>query len=233
MRRFYRDAASEATDGGHLVTLDERTVRTPDRAILKLPTVALAQAVADEWAAQGEKIDPAAMPLTKLANTAIDRVTGREPDIALDVISFAKTDLVCYRAEAPAELVRRQSAGWDPVLDWAAERYGARLAVTTGVVPVTQSDAVIALLFDPVLGEEAFALTALHVAASVMGSLVLALGLRNGRLGAKEAFGLCEIDEAFQAEQWGWDAEAARRRELRRQELADAARFLALAEADA
>ena len=233
MKRFYQDVAPEAAAGGHLVTLDGRGVSTPGRAPLKLPTAALAQAVADEWAAQGEKIDPAAMPLTKLANTAIDRVTGREPDIALDVISFAKTDLLCYRAEAPAELVRRQSAGWDPVLDWAAERYGARLAVTTGVVPVTQSDAVIALLFDPVLGEEAFALTALHVAASVMGSLILALGLRNGRLGAEEAFGLCEIDDAFQAEQWGWDAEAARRREHRKQEVADAARFLALAEAGA
>ena len=233
MKRFYRDVASEATDGGHLVTLDGRTVRTPNRAILKLPTAVLASAVADEWAAQEEKVDPGAMPLTKLANTAIDRVTGREPDVATDVIGFAKTDLLCYRADGPAELARRQSAGWDPVLDWAAERFGARLAVTTGIVPVAQPDAAIAVFFDSILGEEAFALTALHVAASVMGSLILALGLRNRRLTAEEAFGLSEIDDAFQAEHWGWDGEATRRREYRKQEVADAAHFLMLAEADA
>ncbi|MGA7675325.1 MAG: ATP12 family protein [Rhizomicrobium sp.] len=227
MRRFYKEVA---VGDGFSVLLDGKPVKTPARAALALPTRALAEAVAEEWRGQGDKIDPATMPLTKLANTAIDRVTGREDDL-IDSIAAYANDLLCYRAEAPADLVARQNESWDPLLDWAAERTGARLIARVGITHIVQPEESVAALRRAVAQYESFVLPALHLAATVCGSLVLVLALADGRLEAEEAFALSQLDERYQAEKWGADGEAEKRARALAAELDAAARFMELARA--
>ncbi|MGE5145245.1 MAG: ATP12 family chaperone protein [Candidatus Eiseniibacteriota bacterium] len=225
MKRIYKHVAVAAGEGGFGVTLDGRPVRTPGRAPLTVASRALAEAIAEEWRAQGDTVEPETMPLTRLASTALDLVPARRPAIVGEAAAYAGTDLVCYRAEAPVELVARQQAAWQPLLDWAAGRYGAALAVTTGVVPRPQPPEALAALRRAVEAEDDLSLVALHAATVAAGSLVIALALLEGRIDAAEAFALSQLDETFQIERWGEDSEATRRRAALRDDLAHAARF--------
>lgn len=214
--------------GGWQVLLDGRSVKTPAKAPLVLPTQALAQAVAAEWQAQGADIVPTSMPLTKMANTVIDGVAPRHAAVVDAVAEWGGSDLLCYRADGPAPLLARQAAGWDPWLGWAADTLGARLSVTRGVMPVAQPAAALAALRAAVAAQDAFRLAALHDLVTIPGSLVLGLAVAAGRLAADAAFDLSRIDDDWQAEQWGVDREAAESAARKRADMAAAGRFCAL-----
>lgn len=228
MKRVYRTVASESTPGGHAVTLDGKRMRTPGRRELLLPTAALAAAIAAEWDAQTDEIRPARMPLTRLAATAIDRTADQRDLTIAETANYAGTDLVCYRADHPPALAERQHASWQPILDWAAERYAARLDVTAGIIPKRQSPATLARFTEAIATYDNFRLTGLHTATAACGSLVIALALAEGRIDAAEAFALSQLDETFQIEAWGEDAEAMARREALAADIAATARFLSL-----
>lgn len=224
--RFYKAATIAECGGAFQVQLDGKPIKTPQRNLLALPTRELADAVAAEWNAQSGTLEPATMPMTRLSYAALDVVRLNRGRIVHEIVSFGRTDLLCYRAEAPAKLVARQAEAWDPLLAWSAATLGARLAVGSGIVHVAQPEAAVAALARAVEACDDFALTGLHSAASVSGSLVLALALKQGRLSAAEAFRLSRLDEEFQAETWGRDAEAEMRAERLSQDLAAAAQFL-------
>jgi chaperone required for assembly of F1-ATPase len=228
MKRVYRLVATEPAEGGHAVTLDGKRMRTPGRRELLLPTAPLAAAIAAEWDAQVEEIRPATMPLTRLAATAIDRTADQRDQAITETASYAGTDLVCYRADHPPALAERQHAAWQPLIDWAAERYGARLEATAGIVPKRQSATTLARFVETVAEFDNFALTGLHTVTAACGSLIIALALADGRLDAAQAFALSQLDETFQIEAWGEDAEAKQRRDALAADIAATARFLAL-----
>ncbi len=228
-KRFYRQAAAVAADdGGYGVALDGRPVRTPGGAPLSVPAKALAEAIAGEWREQEGEIRPLAMPLMCLAATAIDRVTRERKAIAGQVAAYGGSDLLCYRAEEPAGLVARQAEYWQPLLDWAAAEYGARLAVADGVTPVEQDDAALAALARAVEAHDDFRLAGLSQLTAICGSLILGLAVAARRIGAQEAVAASQLDEDWQAEKWGQDDAAKARREALAAEIAAAARFLEL-----
>jgi chaperone required for assembly of F1-ATPase len=227
-KRFYKDVAVEDEGGGAALRLDGKPVRTPGKAALALPSRALAEAVAQEWRGQGDRIDPGSMPLTRLANSAIDGVSGREQAVIDDMLAFAGSDLLCYRAQGPRGLTEAQAKHWDPVLAWAKQALGAPLALAEGVVHVAQPEASLAKLKQPLEGRDAFSLAALHVLTSLSGSALLALAVALGRLSPEEAWKAAHVDEDFQISQWGEDEEAKARRENRWREFAAAARMLRL-----
>ncbi|MGH6968526.1 MAG: ATP12 family chaperone protein [Stellaceae bacterium] len=227
MKRFFKTAAAGETTGGYTVLLDGKPIRTPAKAPLVVCSRQLAEAIAAEWQAQGETIKPAALSLTRLAGTAIDLVAQRHEPIVAEIAKYAATDLVCYRAEGPSELAARQQRRWQPHLDWAGARY-APLAVTAGIAPVTQAPDALEAYRRAVAAYDDMTLAALHLATATLGSLVLALALIEGRIGADEAFAAAELDESFQVERWGEDAEAIARRATVRDDVALAARFAAL-----
>jgi chaperone required for assembly of F1-ATPase len=202
-------------------------VRTPAKKQLVLPTRALADAVAAEWEAQVERIDPVTMPLTRLANSAIDAVKGREPEVRGDIARYAGSDLICYRAEAPPELVHRQAQAWDPVLAWARDALGASFHVARGIMPVSQPAPAAHSVAHAIEAHGAFELAALHVMTTLMGSALLALAHATGRLTAHDAWAAAHVDEDWQISQWGEDAEAKARREARWLEMRAASRLLA------
>jgi len=224
-KRFYKAVSVAATDGGWQVLLDGRGVKTPRRLGLRLPTQALAEAIAAEWDAQQGSIDPRTMPLTKLANSTLDGVIGREAAVAGEIVGYAASDLLCYRAERPDTLARTQRQCWDPLLAWARERFGAELNTTAGIMPVGQSDKALAALRDAITALDAFALAAAHVMTTLTGSAVLALAHIHGRLTLDEAWSAAHIDEDFQTGRWGEDTEAKMRLEARRAEMAAASQF--------
>ncbi|MBM3950363.1 MAG: ATPase [Rhodospirillales bacterium] len=227
--RFYAAVGVRTASQGFAIALDDRPVRTPLGRPLILPTEALAQAVGDEWASQGSVIAPATMPLTGIANTAIDRAREDRNSFRSAVAAYGRNDLLCQRADAPADLVRRQETSWGPWLAWAAERYGARLAVGTGVMPVRQPPEAMAALDDAVGALDEWTLAAAGVAVAAGGSLVLALALVEGRIDGGEAFALAVLDETWQNERWGEDREALGRRDAIAADLAAAGRFARLA----
>ena len=224
LKRFWTDVT--IADGA--ILLDGRVVRTPARATLALPTAALADAVAAEWRAVGDKVDPRTMPLTGLANAAIDRVSPDTGRFANDIGIYGETDVLCYRAAQPPELAARQAALWDPLLDWARRRYDIALTVTDGVAHVPQPSETIVRLNAAVAARSAFELAALSPIVTVGGSLIVALMLAEGVLGADAAFNATHLDELWQAELWGEDALAAEASKLRRADFVSAARFLSL-----
>ncbi|MGD0144111.1 MAG: ATP12 family protein [Rhizomicrobium sp.] len=226
--RFYKVVAVAEHDGHFVVHLDGKPVKTPHRAILALPNRSLAEAVADEWAAQRDKIDPKTMPLTQLANTAIALLPEHHAKAAERILAYGKADLLCYRAEAPEDLVRRQVARWNPLLDWADATFGARLVVGQGIGFVEQPARALLALEQAVWQRDAFGLVGLHAAATISGSLVLALALAEGRLAAGEALALAQLEERYQAEKWGRDAAAAAREARLETDLEAAERFLRL-----
>jgi chaperone required for assembly of F1-ATPase len=212
----------------YLVLLDGLALRTPADNILALPTGPLAEAIAGEWAAQRGRIDPRGMPLTRLANTAIDGVRGREEAVRSAIVAYGTSDLLCYRADAPEALARRQSAAWDGVLAWAGEALGVRLRVGAGLMPIAQPRGAVDAIAAQLAPRDCFALTALHCITSLTGSAVLALAVAHGRVTAEGAWTAAHIDEAYQSGLWGEDAEAARRLALRSGEMQAASHFLAL-----
>ena len=227
-KRFYARAEAVKADDGHGIALDGKPVRTPAGKPLAVPGAALADALAGEWAAQGETVDRETMPLTRLACTALDLVAERRAEMAADVAAYAETDLVCYRTEEPPALARRQIAAWEPLVAWAAERYGARLAVTTAITPLAQTADALAALRRAVAAHDDFTLAGLGLATRSFGSLVIALALREGRLGAEEAARASLVDERYQIERWGEDAELAARCARTACDADDAARLFRL-----
>jgi len=230
MKRFYKEVTVRPGAAGHAVLLDGRAVKTPAKADLDLPAPVLAEAVAEEWRGQGGEIDPRSMPLTQLACTAIDHVHPRLAEILEETAAYGGNDLLCYRAQRPEPLRQRQHGLWQPLLDWAALTYDAPLQVTGGVMSVEQPEASLAALRRRLEPLDHFALTALAQAVRITGSLVLGLALLEGELNAEETFERAELDETFQIEQWGEDAEATHRRALRLADLNSAERFLRLLE---
>lgn len=241
IKRFYKAAAAAPVagpaagpapgslgGGGFAVLLDGRPLRTPRKQPLVLPGKPLAAAIAAEWQGQGVEVDPRTMPLNALACTALDVVAPQREQIVADLLGFGGHDLLCYWTDEPGELLRRQQQSWQPLLDWAAAALGAPLQKTCGIVSQTQPPATLAALERAVAVHDDFALTALAAAVKAAGSLVLGLALAQGRLGAAEAFRLSQLDELYQSERWGEDAEAAARRVALREELEGAARFLEL-----
>ncbi|WP_333817846.1 ATP12 family chaperone protein [Tabrizicola sp.] len=208
-RRFWTSATAVPVEGGFTVHLDARPVRTPLKAPLVLPTQALAEAVAAEWQAQEGRIDPETMPFTRTANSAIDKVAPQQDAVVAMLAAYGATDLLCYRAEGPADLVARQAEAWDPLLDWAAQALGAPLLVTTGVMHIDQPPESLGMLYRRVSLFDPFQLSAFHDLVAISGSLVLGLAVTAGRLGAEAAWTLSRIDEDWQISLWGEDEEAA------------------------
>jgi chaperone required for assembly of F1-ATPase len=219
VRKFYKTVDVADESGAFVVRLDGKPVKTPLRALLSPPNKHLAEAIAEEWRAQDLELDPATMPLTRLAYAAIDTVSAHRVRIRDEALAFGRTDLLCYRAEAPAKLIARQASAWDPLLDWAGEKFSAKLAVGAGIAFVDQPAECVSALGAAVALYDDFGLAALHGAASITGSLILALALAEGRLNASEAFALSRLDETFQSEAWGTDAEAEARANRLRDEL--------------
>lgn len=228
-KRFYKEVSVRDEDrGGAALLLDGKKVRTPGKAPLVLPTRELAEAVASEWRGQGERIDPSTMPLTKLANSAIDGVKGREQAVVDDIVNYAGSDLLCYRAKAPEGLVAAQGAHWDKVLAFARDKLKAPLVLAEGVVHVEQPQGSLAKIRREIEGLDAFSLAALHVMTALTGSALLAIAVLRGKLIPEEAWKAAHVDEDFQISRWGDDEEAAKRREHRWRDFAAAARALAL-----
>jgi chaperone required for assembly of F1-ATPase len=228
MRRVYTQVTTRPVGGGWGLALDQRPVRTLGKNELVVPSEALAAAIAAEWDAQQTEIRPATMPLTRLAATAIDHTAVQRDRVVAETADYAGTDLVCYRADHPPALAARQHAAWQPLIDWATLRYDAALAVTSGVIPTAQSPATLKAFARAVVALDDFRLTAIHTLTAASGSLVVALALLEGRLDAETAFAVSQLDETFQIEAWGEDAEAAERRGALAADIEAAARFISL-----
>jgi chaperone required for assembly of F1-ATPase len=227
--RFYDAAWAEAGESGWNVLLDGRPVNTPQRARLTLPSEPLAEAVAQEWNAQEAEIKPTAMPLTRLANSAIDRAAPRRDEVIEGLVAYGETDLLCYRAEWPEKLTIRQAEAWDPILAWAREALGADLRVVAGVMHAAQPRESIDALDEALRAYDNFALTAMNQMTTLTASLVLTLAIAHQRLSVEEAWRAAHVDEDWQIAQWGEDAAARQRREAQWADMAAAARFLRLA----
>ncbi len=229
MKRFYKLATAEqAGEGGAIIRLDGRVLKTPAKAEMRLPTLALAEAIAGEWQAQQDVIRPQSMPLMQLAATAIDRVMVDPAFARTDVVRYGGTDLLSYRADEPAALAERQAAEWQPLLDWFRDRYDVQMNVTSGIIAVAQPADLTPRLERVCDGLDAWQLTALHGATTNSGSVVIGLALLDGRLDAEAAHRAALVDELHQAERWGEDAEAAARRTGLLADLRATAQFLAL-----
>ena len=226
MRRFYERASVSPGEGGHGVLLDGRPLRTPAKRPLIAPTSGLAEAIAEEWQAQSDTIRPAMMPLTRLASTALDRMPALRGPVIDEVAGFAGTDLLCYRAEEPFELVQRQRHAWQPLLDWAAQTHGARLLATTSILPVEQPADALGRLRTLVESRDDWPLVGLHAATTTLGSLVLGLALAERRLDPEQALTATLLDELFEIERWGIDDEIERRHGALRRDVHAAAAFL-------
>lgn len=231
MKRFYKAVGVTPEESGFSVRLDDRPVKTPAKNGLLLPTRPLADAIAGEWEAQPEEIDPHSMRLTRLANSAIDRVTEHREAVIGEIAGFADTDLVCYRAAEPEALAEKQGAGWDPLVSWAAERHGIDLRTTTGLLPVAQSEASAKAVQAAIRAFDVFTLAGLHLVTSACGSVVLGLAVADGRIDGPAAWELSLIDETFQIEEWGEDPEATKRRAGLLEDITAAAEYLRLCQA--
>lgn len=228
MKRFWKTVTTSRTDAGFEIRLDDRPVRTPARAALVVPTSALADGIAAEWAAQPEDFDPRTMPLTGLANAAIDRIAPDAAAFAEGLARYAETDLTCYRADEPAALVARQAEAWDMLLDWARGRYDIHFEIVSGIMHRPQPAETIERLASAVQALDPFRLAALSPIVTIGGSLIAALALLKGWIDAEAAFDTTHLDELWQAEQWGEDELASAVRDARRRDFLAAARFLSL-----
>lgn len=227
-KRFYKDVTVRADAGGFAVLLDGRAMKTPAGATMLAPTQALADAIGAEWSGQKEVLKPESMTLTKALNTALDRIAANRAAIVDELAKYAGTDLLCYRAESPEGLARRQREAWDRWLDWACERFGARLAVTTGVGHIAQSAEALARLGAAIDAHDSHRLIVLHTGVTITGSAVLGLAFVAGAIGADDALAVAEVDADYQAELWGRDAEAEKARAHRLADLQAAEVYLKL-----
>jgi chaperone required for assembly of F1-ATPase len=237
-RRFFKEATAGNSDGSFVLLLDGRLAKTPRGNPIALPALAAAEAIANEWAAQGDWLDWAEMPMTRIVHSAIDGVAQARGVTAADITKYAATDLVCYRAEGPRTLVEAQAAAWDPVLAFARKKLGAVFVCTECVMFVEQPAAACAAVAEAVAhiavaGEAApFAFAALHVMTTLTGSVLIALAAAHGELAPEDAWRAAHVDEDFEIEAWGEDAEALARRKDRWRDFAAAARLLKLVIAD-
>ena len=227
-RRGYRDVHVQTIEGGFAIALDAKPLRTPAGTHIVVPHAALADAIAAEWRAQGDKIDLSGLPLTRIAATALDRVRPRRAELVAELLDYAETELLCHRAGEPDALVARQAAIWQPVLDWLALRFDAPLTVTSGIHVRPHPPTSLAALRRALEQSDDWRLAGLAITVGIAGSLVIGLALAEGRLDADGAFEAAELDASFQIERWGEDAEAMARRAEIRAELAAAGRFLGL-----
>ena len=228
MKRFWRAASVEEQGADFTILLDARPVKTPARVPLILPTRALADAIAAEWDAQADTVDPRAMALTGLANAAIDRVAPDPATFAAGLAQFAASDLLYYRAERPRRLVELQAAAWDPLLEWARRRFDVDFVLGSGVMPVDQPDATVRVLSLAVATYDPFRLAGLSPLVTVGGSLIAALALAEGSIARDAAWTAVTIDEQFQLDEWGSDAEAEKALATRREDFNAGARLLEL-----
>ena len=226
--RSYREVSVRPAPGGFAIRLDDSPLRTPAGTPVVAPTAALAEAVAAEWRGQGERLDLGAAPLTRLLGTALDRVPARRAALEAELVAHAETELVCHRASAPAALVERQRATWQPLLDWLTLHFDAKLIATEGVVARAQPEASLAALARALAALDSRRLAGLSHAVGAAGSLVIGLALAEARLDAAGAFAAAELDASFQIERWGEDDEARRRRSALGAEFALAERWFAL-----
>ena len=225
-RRFYETAATAAVADGYAVRLDDKPIRTPARRMLAAPTLALAEAIAAEWQAQKDVIDPAKMPLTRLANAIIDGVADAPQPVAAEIAKYLASDLLLYRAGAPPGLVERQAHHWDPILAWARQALGADFKLGEGVVHVAQPEAALAAA-RAAIPLEPWRLGAVHAMTTLTGSALIALAMARGALSADAAWQAAHVDEDWNMAQWGRDEMAATRREFRFAEFQAAATVLA------
>lgn len=229
-KRFYKEAGVEERDGLFHLTLDGRTAKTPTKQALAVPTRDLAEALAREWAGQGAEIDPGTMPITRIVNSAIDGVVPRREEVVDDLVRYAGSDLVYYRASEPERLARAQEDAWTPVLDWARDEHGARFSLAEGVMHVTQPEASVAAVRRVVEGiASPFALAALHVMTTLSGSVLIALAHAKGPLDVDQAWSAAHVDELFQESVWGEDYEAMERRRRREADFRAASEVYQLA----
>ena len=227
-KRFWKETATVETDGGYTIALDGRPVRTPAKAPLVLPTAEMAAAVAVEWDAQSDKVDPTTMPVTRGANAAIDKVTPQHDEVVALLAAYGDSDLLCYRAAGPAELVSLQAAQWDPLLAWADTHLGARLQTAEGVMHVPQDPDALSRLTAELARMTPFQLAGAHDLISLSGSLVLALAVTHDALTVKEAWALSRLDEEWQITQWGEDEDARALERIKAESFENAARFFRL-----
>jgi chaperone required for assembly of F1-ATPase len=232
MKRFYKQVSIAPVEGGFGILLDGKSVKTPGRNVLALPTEKLANAIAAEWGQQGQEVVATTMPLLRLANTVIDGVAANREEVIAAILRFGENDLLCYRAHQPPELAARQRAGWDPLLVWAQQKYGAEMRVAEGLSHIDQPPQALAAVHRALEGLDAFALGGLHVIASITGSTVLALAVADGFLSGAQAFALSRIDETYQAEKWGEDTEATKRAAALAHELDKAVELMAAVRPD-
>lgn len=225
-KRFYKEVAVGEADGLNVVKLDGRIVKTPGRAALGVADAAIADAMAAEWDAQVETINPTLMPITRIANTAIDAVSAKMDETRADIVAYAGNDLLCYRAESPESLAARQAEHWDPLLRWVADELNAPLRVAAGVLPIDQALESLEGFHNALGRFDPLGLAALHVATTLTGSAVLALAVAQRRLGPEEAWTAAHIDEDWQIAQWGAVTEAIERRQARWRDMAAASMIL-------
>lgn len=228
MKRFYKTASASPVEGGHAILLDERPVKTPERAPLHVPAHPLAATIVAEWEAQTETINPATMPVTGLANATIDRVLPALGDFRGQIAAYGGSDLLCYRAEAPEALIALQAEQWEPLLDWARQRHGASFVVTSGIMPADQPPLTLATLRSAVEALDPWLLAGAMKLVSIGGSLVGVLALLDDAIDAEGLWSAVSLDERFQLDQWGKDEEAEERLEAARAEFMDAADYCAL-----
>jgi len=226
MKRFYKTAGTDAADDGFRVLLDGRPLKTPAKQTLALPLEGLAKAVAEEWQAQGDEIQPDLMPITRLATTAHDRMPELRKAAIDEVADYAETDLVCYRAASPEALAQRQAAAWQPALDWMATRYDIVFEVTEALLPVAQPETTRQRVRSVIEAIDDWPLLGVHGATTSLGSVVLALALWHGRLDAVQAADASLVDALFEIEKWGEERDATKRHEALRRDVDGAARFL-------
>ncbi|QHQ33828.1 ATP12 family chaperone protein [Algicella marina] len=228
LKRFWKDVSVLEKPEGFALTLDGKPVMTPFKSALTFPTRALADAAASEWEAQQDKVQPDAMPITRAGNSAIDKVAPQRPAVEEMLLEYAETDLVCYRAETPQDLVARQTELWDPCLDWIEDHLGVRMLAVTGVMYFPQPGQVRPAFERQLAQYSDFELTALHDLVVLPGSLVLGLAVAEDHLAPAEAWTLARLDEEWQSEFWGKDAEAEAKAMSRFRDFEAAATFLRL-----
>lgn len=228
-KRFWKDATVEESSGKYIILLDGRLVKTPAKATLKVPNVAMAQAIAEEWQAQEEKINPEAMPNTRSANAAIDKVAHQKAEVVAMIAAYGEDDFLCYRAPGPEELITRQSDAWDPILAWAAKEFDAPLITVEGVMHKNQPSTSITNLTAQVSRQTEFQLTALHDLVSMSGSLVIGLAAQAGAYQVKDLWDWSRLDELWQIEKWGGDEDAEATAGLKQASFFHANRFYKLA----
>ena len=225
-KRFYESASVTADDDGFRVVLDGRSIRTPGRNVLRVPRATIAEAIAGEWNGQGERIDPLTMPATRLANTALDGVAEAMDAVRAEIVAYAGSDLVCYRASEPEGLVTAEAEAWDPLLRWAADALGANMVLGEGIVPVAQPPMALAAVERVVAAfDEPLRLAGLHVMTTLTGSAIAALATAAGHVDVDEAWRLAHVEEDWNIALWGADEEAEARRAAREIDMRTAAAF--------